>query len=68
MNDEKTLNKIEMRDNQYGGFTPAPAWLITSVLTPGKIHPYWTKYTMNGNQCGGFTIDISSSIEQGKNK
>ena len=23
---------------------------------------------MNGNQCGGFTTDISSSIEQGKNK
>ena len=29
MNDEKTLNKIEMSDNQYGGFAPAPVWLIT---------------------------------------
>ena len=24
MNDLKTLNKIEMSDNQYGEFTPAP--------------------------------------------
>ena len=24
MNDEKTLNKIEMSCNQYGGFAPAP--------------------------------------------
>ena len=45
MNDEKTLNKIEMSGNQYGEFAPAPVWLITiwvvrittSVLTPGKI-------------------------------
>ena len=29
MNDEKTLNKIEISDKQYGWFTPAPAWLIT---------------------------------------
>ena len=29
MNDEKTLNKIEMSGNQYGGFTPAPIWLTT---------------------------------------
>ena len=45
MNDEKTLNKIKMGGNQYGGFAPAPVWLITipvvrittSVLTPRKI-------------------------------
>ena len=24
MNDEKTLNKIEMSGNHYGGFAPAP--------------------------------------------
>ena len=29
MNDEKTLNKIEMSGNQYGRFAPAPVWLIT---------------------------------------
>ena len=29
MNDEKTLNKIEISDNQYGGFTPVPVWQIT---------------------------------------
>ena len=29
MNDEKTLNKIEISDNQHGWFTPAPVWLIT---------------------------------------
>ena len=29
MNDEKTLNKIEMSGNQYGGFAPASVWLIT---------------------------------------
>ena len=29
MNDEKTLNKIEMSDNQCGWFTSAPVWLIT---------------------------------------
>ena len=30
MNDEKTLNKIEMSDNRYGGFISAPVWLITT--------------------------------------
>ena len=29
MNDKKTLNKIEMSGNQYGGFAPAPVWLTT---------------------------------------
>ena len=29
MNDEKTLNKIEISGNRYGGFTPAPVWLTT---------------------------------------
>ena len=30
MNDEKTLNKIEISGNQYRGFAPAPpVWLIT---------------------------------------
>ena len=32
INDEKTLNKIEMIDNQYEG-----SRITTSVLTPGKI-------------------------------
>jgi len=39
-------------------------WQLLWRITNENTFPHWTRYKINGNQCGRFSINISSGIEQ----